>query len=80
MCEYPFRLSVHVPCRDKTDEADLMTIVLTTIALAVQLSSIPWAFGDYAVWQIQAIRAAGVLVSVLYIFELLFRFHMHWPL
>lgn len=59
---------------------DAMTIVFTTIAFALQLSSIPWALGDYAHWQLQTIRTGAILISALYIFELVFRFNMRWPL
>lgn len=57
-----------------------MTIIFTTIALALQLSPLPWAFGHYARWEINTMRTAVVLVSSLYVFELVFRFNMRYPL
>lgn len=57
-----------------------MTIVLTTAALALQLAPLRRAFGHYAVWEVQTIRTAAIMISSLYIFELVFRFNMRYPL
>jgi hypothetical protein len=60
--------------------SDFMTIIFTTIALALQLAPLPIAFGHYANWEIQTMRTAAILLSSLYIFELVFRFNMRYPL
>lgn len=57
-----------------------MTTIFTTIALALQLTPIRWAFGYYALWEVKTIRTAGIMISSLYIFELIFRFNMRYPL
>lgn len=57
-----------------------MNIIFTAIALALQLAPIRWAFGYYALWEIKTIRMSAIMVSSLYIFELLFRFNMRYPL
>jgi hypothetical protein len=57
-----------------------MTIIFTAIALALQLSPLRWAFGHYTQWEIQTMRTAAVLLSSLYVFELVFRFNMRYPL
>lgn len=57
-----------------------MNIVFTTIALALQLAPIRWAFGFHALWQVFVLRTSAIMISSLYIFELLFRFNMRYPL
>ena len=57
-----------------------MNIIFTAIALALQVAPLHWAFGYYALWQVKTIRTAAIMISSLYVFELLFRFNMRYPL
>lgn len=57
-----------------------MNIIFTTIALALQLVSTPAFRQDYHLWEVQCLRTAGVTVSALYVFELIYRLKMRIPL
>lgn len=58
----------------------IMNIIFTTIALALQLVSTPAFRQDYHLWEVQCLRTAGVTVSALYVFELIYRLKMRIPL
>lgn len=60
--------------------SDIMNIIFTTIALALQLSSTPIMVGRYRLWMIQHIRVGAAMICGLYAFELIYRFNMRWPL
>ncbi|WVW82297.1 hypothetical protein I302_104303 [Kwoniella bestiolae CBS 10118] len=57
-----------------------MNIIFTTIALALELVATPAFAGRYALWEVQCLRTGGVLVSALYIFELIYRLKMRTPM
>ncbi|WWD09406.1 hypothetical protein V865_007529 [Kwoniella europaea PYCC6329] len=57
-----------------------MNIIFTTIALALELVAAPAFAQRYALWEVQCLRTAGVLVSALYIFELIYRLKMRIPM
>ena len=57
-----------------------MNIIFTTIALGLQLTASPAFAGKYRLWEVQALRTGGVVVSSLYIFELVYRLQMRLPL
>ncbi|KAK1926794.1 hypothetical protein DB88DRAFT_538660 [Papiliotrema laurentii] len=58
----------------------ILQVVFTTIALALELVACPAFRGDYQLWAIRCLRSAAITVSTLYIFELLFRFDLRYPL
>ncbi|WRT64163.1 uncharacterized protein IL334_001092 [Kwoniella shivajii] len=58
----------------------LLTIVFTTIALALQLVGSPGFKGEWHYCETRCTRLAAVLTVALYIFELIFRFNMRLPL
>jgi hypothetical protein len=72
--------SVSSRVQQRAKSIDTMNVIFTAIALALQLAPIRWAFGYYALWQVKTIRTAAIMVSSLYVFELLFRFNMRYPL
>ncbi|ODN84561.1 hypothetical protein L202_00488 [Cryptococcus amylolentus CBS 6039] len=57
-----------------------MNIIFTTVALALQLAASPALGKHYRLWEVQCLRTGGVLVSALYIFELVYRLKMRLPL
>ncbi|WWC58717.1 uncharacterized protein I303_101261 [Kwoniella dejecticola CBS 10117] len=57
-----------------------MNIIFTTIALALELVASPAFAGRYHLWEVQALRTAGILTSALYIFELIYRLKMRIPM
>ncbi|OCF55462.1 hypothetical protein L486_06946 [Kwoniella mangroviensis CBS 10435] len=57
-----------------------MNIIFTTIALALELVAAPAFAQRYALWEVQCLRTAGVLVSALYIFELIYKLKMRIPM
>lgn len=57
-----------------------MTIFYTTLALGLELGTIPILQQKYALTQLQVARMSTVIIAGLYIFELLFRFEMRKPL
>ncbi|WRT64160.1 uncharacterized protein IL334_001089 [Kwoniella shivajii] len=57
-----------------------MNIIFITIALALELVATPAFAGRYHLWEVQCLRTGGVLVSALYIFELIYRLKMRLPL
>jgi len=59
---------------------DTMYIVITTIALKLELTATPAMAVRCSLWEIQALRTAGAMVSALYCFELIYRFEMRLPL
>jgi hypothetical protein len=54
----------------------LMSLVMTTLALVLQLASIGILTGKYHLWQVHCLRASGVVVTSVYIFELVYRVKM----
>ncbi|KAL7424715.1 hypothetical protein Q5752_000399 [Cryptotrichosporon argae] len=58
----------------------IMNIIYTMIALALQLCATPSFAGHYGLWQLQTLRTSGVLISALYIFELVYRVKMRLPM
>ncbi|WVQ85398.1 hypothetical protein IAT38_007563 [Cryptococcus sp. DSM 104549] len=57
-----------------------MNIILTTIALGLQLVATPAFTGRYRYWEVQCLRTAALTVSALYVFELIYRVKMRIPL
>ncbi|WVF70459.1 hypothetical protein IAT40_005249 [Kwoniella sp. CBS 6097] len=58
-----------------------MNIIFTTIALVLQLVPTPGFAGNYQLSHVQCMRFAALLICILYIFELIFRYgHMRLPL
>lgn len=66
--------------RPHADRTDIVTIIYTTIALALEVAAVPLLIPQYGLFEQQCTRMAGVVVSGLYIFELTFRFDMRLPL
>lgn len=66
--------------QQRTHLRDILQVVFTTIALALELVACPAFRGDYQLWAIRCLRSAAITVSTLYIFELLFRFDLRYPL
>lgn len=57
-----------------------MNIFYTTLALGLELGTIPLLQEKYSLVQLQVARMSTVIIAGLYIFELLFRFEMRKPL
>ncbi|WWD17858.1 hypothetical protein CI109_102302 [Kwoniella shandongensis] len=57
-----------------------MNVVFTTIALALELVATPAFAGRYTLWEVQCLRTGGVVISGLYVFELIYRLRMRPPL
>ncbi|KAK8865951.1 hypothetical protein IAR55_001100 [Kwoniella newhampshirensis] len=57
-----------------------MNITFTFIALALELVATPAFAGRYALWEVQCLRTGGVVVSGLYVFELVYRLKTRIPL
>lgn len=57
-----------------------MNIIYTTLALGLQLAASPAMGGMYRLWEVEALRTGGVIISSLYIFELIYRLNMRIPM
>lgn len=58
----------------------VMQIIVTAAALALQLSTSALLKNDFTVVSINILRAAGCLIAGLYIFELIYRYRMTYPM
>lgn len=51
-----------------------------TVALGLQMRTLPALKEDYTFDELRALRASGMLVSAVYLFEMLYRLSMRIPL
>ncbi|KAF8918686.1 hypothetical protein CPB85DRAFT_1430381 [Mucidula mucida] len=58
----------------------VLNTIWTTVALVFQCLSSPMLRQEYSLANLSQLRIAAVIVSVLYIFELIYRPNMRWPL
>lgn len=58
----------------------VLNIVYTTLALALQLVASPTLAEDYTLLGAHCIKLVGLIISGLYLFELVYREWMRWPM
>lgn len=58
----------------------VLNILYTTLAVTLQLVAIPALVEDYTLLGIHCVKLAGLVISGLYIFELVYREWMRWPM
>lgn len=58
----------------------ILQILLTTVALVCQLASSALLRNEFTVWRINLLRASACLIAALYLFELVYRYRMTYPM
>lgn len=61
-------------------QADVITIIFTSLALALELTAAPTFAGEYRLWAVKSARCAVTVTAALYCWELTYRDDMRLPL
>lgn len=64
----------------QTSDIYVMNIVYTTVALGLQLAASPVLGEEYTLERMEYLYLAAAVISGLYIFELVYRDQMRWPM
>ncbi|KAF6767200.1 hypothetical protein PSEUBRA_003218 [Kalmanozyma brasiliensis GHG001] len=58
----------------------VLQILLTTVALVLQLAVAALLQNEFSVWRINVLRASACIIAALYVFELIYRYRMTYPM
>ncbi|KAJ9475838.1 hypothetical protein PHBOTO_005917 [Pseudozyma hubeiensis] len=58
----------------------ILQILLTSIALILQLSVSALLQNEFSVWRLNVLRASACLIAALYLYELIYRYRMTYPM
>ncbi|KAJ1024106.1 hypothetical protein NDA16_002945 [Ustilago loliicola] len=80
----PFTLRRQWPCikpeHRRTMVIYILQILITTLALISQLVVLPLLNLSFTLWRLNLLRSSACLISALYLFELIYRYRMTYPM
>lgn len=68
------------PANKKTTTVYVLNVIFTATALATQLVAMPMLRQEYTKFRLDCVKVSGVIITGLYLFELIYRESMRWPM